>query len=56
MSPPAACSRLTLPQAAHDIGTITIETIMSHLNGQSVDADILVAPKMITPENADPNA
>ena len=39
-------------QAAHDIGTITIETIMSHLNGQSVDADILVAP----PENADPNA
>ena len=43
-------------QAAHDIGTITIETIMSHLNGQSVDADILVAPKMITPENADPNA
>ena len=30
-------------QAAHDIGTITIETIMSHLNGQSVDADILVA-------------
>ena len=43
-------------QAAHDIGTITIETIMSHLNGQSVDTDILVAPKMITPENADPNA
>ena len=43
-------------QAAHDIGTITIETIMSHLNGQSVDADILVTPKMITPENADPNA
>ena len=43
-------------QAAHDIGTITIETIMSHLNGQSVDADILVDPKMITPENADPNA
>ena len=43
-------------QAAHDIGTITIETIMSHLNGQSVDVDILVAPKMITPENADPNA
>lgn len=43
-------------QAAHDIGTITIETIMSHLNGQSVAADILVAPKMITPENADPNA
>lgn len=43
-------------QAAHDIGTITIETIMSYLNGQSVDADILVAPQMITPENADPNA
>ena len=43
-------------QAAHDIGTITIETIMSHLNGQSVDTDILVAPKMITPENAAPNA
>lgn len=32
-------------QAAHDIGTITIETIMSHLNGQSVDADILVCPQ-----------
>ena len=43
-------------QAAYDIGTITIETIMAYLNGQSVDADILVAPQMITPENADPNA
>lgn len=43
-------------QAAHDIGTITIDTIMTYLNGETVEADILVAPTMITPENADPNA
>lgn len=43
-------------QAAHDIGTITIDTIISYLNGKTVESDILVAPQMITPENADPNA
>ena len=43
-------------QAAHDIGTITIDTIVSYLNGNTVESDILVAPQMITPENADPNA
>lgn len=43
-------------QAAHDIGTITIDTIISYLDGKDVESDILVAPQMITPENADPNA
>lgn len=43
-------------QAANDIGTTTIETILSYLKGDTVEADILVAPTMITPENADANA
>lgn len=43
-------------QAAGKIGEITIETILAYLNGEEVEADILVAPEMITPENANPEA
>lgn len=43
-------------QAANTIGITTIDTIMDYLAGKTVEEDILVAPSMITPENADPEA
>lgn len=43
-------------QAASNIGRVTIQTILDHLNGKTVESDILIAPTMITPENANPNA
>lgn len=43
-------------QAANTIGQTTIETIVAYLNGEDVEADIMIVPTMITPENADPNA
>lgn len=43
-------------QDAHGIGVTTIETMCKYLAGEEVVEDILIAPKMITPENADPEA
>lgn len=43
-------------QNAAGIGQTTIDNIVAYLNGEEVEAEVLIAPTLITPENADPNA
>ena len=48
--------KASVAQDAAGIGTTTIENILTYLGGGSVEPDVMITPKMITPENADPNA
>lgn len=43
-------------QDAAGIGKTTIDNVVAYLNGETVEAEVLITPTMITPENADPNA
>ena len=43
-------------QDAAGIGKTTIDNIVAYLNGENVDAEVLITPTMITPENAKADA
>lgn len=43
-------------QDAAGIGKTTIDNMVAYLNGEEVEEEVLIAPTIITPENADPNA